>query len=195
MKKIYLYHLKQNNTVKYVGLTINERARMKWHKRNKPEHNFIIKDYFNDDRLAAVNEIKQIEKYSTFYSGWNKTKGGENYFMGLVDRKGIGGVKRGSIPWNKGKKNCFSKETIERFKKIRKGKIHSSKLNEQTVIEIRNLFNQKPKVNFKIGKVMKNGKKMSYEQAFSKTYYKKYNLTLAGLKKIIKNESWINVKS
>jgi hypothetical protein len=195
MKRIYLYHLQQDDEVKYVGLTINKRVRMKWHKRDKPEHKFIIKDHYYNDKLAAIGEIKHIEKYKTFYNGWNKTKGGENYCMGLVDRKGIGGVTKGTTPWNKGKKNCFTEETIERFRKVRKGKIHSSKLNEQTVTEIRNLFNQKPKVNFEVGKVMRNGKEMSYEQAFSKTYYQKYNLTPEGLKKVVTKQSWTNVKS
>jgi len=110
-----------------------------------------------------------------------------------VKRPGIGGVKKGNIPWNKGKKNCFSEETIKLFSKIRKGIIHSSKLNEKIVKEIREFYDKKPKVNFEVNKVMGNGKKMSYEQAFSKTYYTTYGLTSNGLKKVIEKKSWINV--
>ena len=193
MKKIYLYYLKQNNKIKYVGLTINPRNRMLSHKIEKPNHTFFIKNYYFDAKQAALNEVKNIKKYNTYENGWNKSKGGENYFMGFVDRKGIGGVNKGSIPWNKGKKNCFSVETIKKFKKIRKGKIHSSKLNEKLVKEIRELYNKKPKVNFEINKVMGNGKKMSYEQAFSKTYHKNYNVTLQNIKNIILKRSWTNV--
>ena len=110
-----------------------------------------------------------------------------------VKRPGIGGVKKGTIPWNKGKKNCFSEETIKKFKKVRKGKIHSSKVNEKIVKEIREFYDKKPKVNFEVNKVMRNGVKMSYEQAFSKTYYTTYGLTSNGLKKIVDGKSWINV--
>lgn len=193
MTNIYLYHLEQDNVVKYVGLTIHKDGRAKYHRKHKPTHIFLVKDCFHNAKQAAINEIKHIEKYKTFYNGWNKTKGGENYFMGLVDRKGIGGVKKKTTPWNKGKKNCFSEETIKKFKKTRKGKIHSSKLNEKIVKEIREFYDKKPKVNFEVDKVMRNGKKMSYEQAFSKTYYTTYGITSNGLKKIIEKKSWINV--
>ena len=193
MKKIYLYHLKKNNSIKYVGLTINIRARMLCHKIEKPIHTFLIKNYYYYAKQAALNEVKDIKKYNTYVDGWNKSKGGENYYMGFVDRKGIGGVKKGQIPWNKGKKNCFSEETIKRFKEIRKGKIHTSKLNEKIIKQIRMFYNKKPKVNFEINKVMRNGKKMSYEQAFSKTYCKEYNITMENMKKIILGKSWTNV--
>jgi len=40
---------------------------------------------------------------------------------------------------------------------------------------------------------MRNGKKMSYKQAFSKTYHTTYGLTSNGLKKIVEKKSWHNV--
>jgi hypothetical protein len=40
---------------------------------------------------------------------------------------------------------------------------------------------------------MKNGKKMSYIQAFCKEYANKYNLTSQGLKRIVSKECWKNV--
>jgi|TARA_B110000977_G_scaffold49375_1_gene67029 hypothetical protein len=193
MKNIYLYHLEQDNIVKYVGLTIDKNRRASTHKKYKPPHIFSIKNCFYNAKKAAIDEIKHIEKHKTFYNGWNKTKGGEGYFMGLVDRKGIGGVRSGNIPWNKGKKNCFSEETIKRFKETRKGIIYSSKLNEKIVKEIREFYDKKPKVNFEVNKVMRNGKKMSYKQAFSKTYHTTYGLTSNGLKKIVEKKSWHNV--
>jgi len=110
-----------------------------------------------------------------------------------VKRPGIGGVKKGNIPWNKGKKNCFSEETIKLFSKIRKGRIHTSKVNEKIVKEIREFYDKKPKVNFEVNKVMRNGIKMSYAQAFSRTYHTTYGICQEGLKKIIQNKSWINV--
>jgi hypothetical protein len=44
-----------------------------------------------------------------------------------------------------------------------------------------------------VGMIMKNGKKMSYVQAFCKEYAEKYNLTPQGLKRIVLNECWKNV--
>jgi hypothetical protein len=193
MNNIYLYHLEQDNVVKYVGLTINKNERANCHRRTKPAHIFSIKDCFHSAKKAAIDEIKHIEKYKTFYNGWNKTKGGEGYVMGLVDRKGVGGVKVGNTPWNKGLKNCFSEKTIKRFKEVRRGRIHSSKLNEKQVKEIREFYDENPKVDFEVNKVMRNGKKMSYEQAFSKTYHTKYGITSNGLRKIVTNKSWPNV--
>ena len=195
MKNIYLYHLEQDDVVKYVGLTINKNLRASTHRRKKPPHIFSIKDCFHNGKKAAINEIEHIEKHKTFYNGWNKTKGGEGYFMGLVDRKGVGGRKKGGggKVWNKGVKRCFSEETIKQMSAKRKGIIHSSKLNEKIVKEIREFYDENPKVNFEVNKVMRNGKKMSYEQAFSKTYHTKYGLTSNGLKKIVEKKSWHNV--
>ena len=44
-----------------------------------------------------------------------------------------------------------------------------------------------------VGVVMKNGRKLSYIQAFCKEYAKDYNLTPQGIKRIILKECWSNV--
>jgi len=41
--------------------------------------------------------------------------------------------------------------------------------------------------------VMKNGRKLSYIQAFCKEYAEDYNLTPQGIKRIILKECWENV--
>ncbi len=104
-------------------------------------------------------------------------------------RPGIGGVKKGSIPWNKGKKKCFSNQTIDKMKIIRKNKIHSSKLNKELVTEIRNDFNSHEQIDG-VGDIQKNGIPMTQERAYAKKYAKQYNITTNNLYNIITGKSW-----
>jgi len=74
----------------------------------------------------------------------------------------------------------------------RKGRVFSRKINDDQIREIRKLYNEKPDLQ-NVGVIMKNGKKLSYIQAFCKEYAKKYNLTPQGIKRIILKECWTNV--
>jgi hypothetical protein len=105
-------------------------------------------------------------------------------------RPGIGGVKKGSIPWNKGKKNCFTTSTIDKMKIIRKNKIHSSKLNKQLISEIRNHFTNHLQIDG-VGDIQKNGIPMTQERAYAKKYAKEYKITPNNLHNIITGKSWI----
>ena len=182
----YIYFLKDlNGKIKYVGQTQNLDSRKREHKRNKPPHNFEISEQIDISEKAKEAEIFYIEKFDTFRNGWNKSTGGEGFDD--YERKGIGGAKKGIIPWNKGVKNCFSEETIEKMSNSRKGKVFSRKINDDQIKEIRKLYNEKPELQ-NVGTIMKNGKKLSYIQAFCKEYAKDYNLTPQGIKKFILKE-------
>ena len=74
----------------------------------------------------------------------------------------------------------------------RKGRVFSRKINDHQIREIRKLYNEKPDLK-NVGVVMKNGRKLSYIQAFCKEYAKDYNLTPQGIKRIILKECWSNV--
>ena len=104
----------------------------------------------------------------------------------------LGGVKKGNVPWNKGKKGCFSEETIQKFSNTRKGIAWSRKLTDKQITQIRNLYQEQPHVDG-VGDVAKNGRKMSYIQAFCKKYCSDYNITPQGMKRIILKECWANV--
>jgi hypothetical protein len=104
-------------------------------------------------------------------------------------RPGIGGVKKGTVPWNKGKKNCFSNQTIDKMKTIRKNKIHSSKLNKELVTKIRNDFNNHEQIDG-VGIIQKNGIPMTQARAYAKKYAKEYNITTNNLYSIITGKSW-----
>lgn len=187
----YIYLLKDlNGKIRYVGQTQNLDARRREHKRNKPPHTFEVYEQIDVPQKAKESEIFYIEKFNTFKSGWNRSTGGEGFDN--YNRKGIGGVKKESVPWNKGLKNCFSKETIEKMSNSRKGRVFSRKVSNEQIIEIRKLYEDKPDLP-NVGIVMKNGRKLSYIQAFCKKYANYYNLTPQGIKRIILRDCWKDV--
>ena len=112
----YIYFLRdENDNVKYVGQTKDPTTRKRDHKKIKPQHIFEIIEETDIAENAKNLEIEYIKKHNTYKTGWNKSPGGEGFDE--YDRKGIGGANKGNIPWNKGVKNCFSQETIEKMKK------------------------------------------------------------------------------
>jgi len=187
----YIYFLKDlNNNIQYIGQTKNLSTRKGEHKRNKPPHIFELIEQTEISEKAKQLEIDYIKKYNTYKNGWNKSPGGEGFDD--YDRQGIGGVNKGTIPWNKGIKNCFSEKTIEQMKNVRKGRVFSRKLSDDEIKQIRLLYEQTPDLPL-VGLIMKNGKKMSYIQAFCKEHSGKYNITPQGMKRIILQECWKNV--
>jgi hypothetical protein len=187
----YIYVLKQNDVVKYVGQTINPTKRKCAHKNTRDKHNFQTIFSTEDKELAKLKEIEFISEYNTYYGGWNKSPGGEGFEN--YSREGIGGVKKGYTPWNKNKPGCFSEETITHFSNIRKGKIWKpTKLNEQIVKNLRNLYEQKIHIDG-VGQKMRNGKHMSYTQAFAIKYAEEYGTTKENIRRIVERKSWTNV--
>jgi len=102
-----------------------------------------------------------------------------------VKRPGIGGRKKGSIPWNKGKKDAFSDETKQKWSQTRKGKIWKPVKLNQTIINniIEEYFKNKPLDG--VGQIQQNGKKLSYLWAFCKDQAPKYNVTPQAIKRML----------
>lgn len=188
----YIYALiSEIDKVCYIGQTQTPNSRKNGHK-SKPPHMFKILYEVETKEEAKTLEISLIEKYDTYKNGWNKSPGGEG-FEGYA-RKGIGGAKPGRDPWNKGKKNCFTKETIDHFKKVRKGRVFSRKISDDDIKKLRILYSQTPFIDG-VGKICRNGKPMSYIQAFSKKYADEFGICPQAVKKIILNQCWNNVKA
>jgi hypothetical protein len=78
------------------------------------------------------------------------------------------------------------------MKNTRKGRVFVRKISDDQIKEIRLLYEKKPSL-LNVGLIMKNGREMSYIQAFCKEYASKYNLTPQGVKRIILKECWKNV--
>jgi hypothetical protein len=106
-----------------------------------------------------------------------------------VKRPGVGGVKKGTVPWNKGhtgyKLNFTEEGKIKRLEAVKK----KSKIKDEDAKQIREEFeNRMPINNDKIGKIMKNGRSMSYERAFCLEYSKKFNVSDQYIYRIIKGK-------
>jgi hypothetical protein len=138
--------------------------------------------YNNGDYGACVMIAKRMNLPLDFISQIQKG----------VKRPGIGGVKKGSIPWNKNIKGY--KLHSEKTKKILSNKNSGennpkSKLTERDVRFIIETYLNKPDV-LNVGKVMKNGIQMSYDRSFSIHYSKMYNVSPENIERIIKKKSW-----
>lgn len=191
---IYLYVLKQGSEIKYVGLTINPKKRSNDHRRKRPPHDFLVLESYEDIATASSKEREMISRYSTVRpNGWNLSTGGEYETASGYDRKGIGGAKKGSVPWNKGISGCFSEETIQKMKVTRKGVIHSSKFSD-VVSLIRERYANHPIIDG-VGKNGPNGTVLTQERAFAKMYASEYEMTVANLWKIVKGKSWVKRKT
>lgn len=184
----YIYVLKQNDIIKYVGQTINPTKRKCAHKNTKDPHEFEIIFESKDKNITKQKEIDFIFEYNTYFNGWNKSPGGEGFDN--YNRLGIGGAKKGHIPWNKNKTGCFSQETLNHFSNLRKGKIWKpTKLSSADVIKIRESYDSKIIISG-VGEKMKNGKYMSYIQAFSIKYSKLYDTSKQNIRKIVERKTW-----
>ena len=109
---------------------------------------------------------------------------GSNYSSQLQTgkkRPGIGGVPKGTVPWNKGKKYVFSEEIRKRRKGKRCGKL---KISDDTCLEILRIFNNANDLEG-IGSKSKNGKILTKETIFAKKYCTLYNVTSAQIFNII----------
>lgn len=91
-------------------------------------------------------------------------------------RPGVGGTKKGNVPWNKGKKGCFDEKTLQKMSETRKGKRHNCKLSDNKCREILQLYNEKPLITDANTK-SKNGKIISYDTAFAKKFHHLYGVT------------------
>ena len=106
-----------------------------------------------------------------------------------VKRPGIGGVKKGTIPWNKNitgyKLNTTEEGKIKKILSVNKRSIISD--NDAEIM--RKLFLEKVEIlNEDIGKTMKNGRIMSYERAFCLEYSKIYKVSDQYIYRILKGK-------
>jgi len=187
----YIYTLTQNDTVKYVGQTINPSKRKSSHKSTRESHEFEIIFQCEDKEIVKEKEIELILEYNTYMNGWNKPPGGEGFDE--YSRRGIGGAKPGRIPWNKNKPGCFSDETIKQFSNVRRGKVWGpTKLTVVDVIKIRKLYDSGIHLDG-VGEKMKNGRYMSYSQAFSTKYANIYKVSTQNIRYIVERKTWNNV--
>jgi len=199
----------------YIGQTIKSLRIRKSEHINKCKHNRINNFYnaakkygwdnFQWEVLCECNskeemdemEFHYIKQYDSYENGYNLTIGGDAGTYGWIPteetRKKMSIAKKDYIPWNKGKTGCYSKEILRKMSESRKGIVAYTKLNEDDVREILDLYF---KYNIKlrsVGKTQRNGIKMSYKRALSSTIYKEYDVTLQCIERVIDGKTWKHV--
>ncbi len=120
---VYWIHRKIHTNILtegYVGVTGNLLERVQQHLYQKQNQHLKYAFDKYDDIIIDVITLNFLESYCYFIEyllrserqiGWNIAIGG-----------GKPPSFEGKIPWNKGKKGCFSEESIEKLKKSRKNK-------------------------------------------------------------------------
>lgn len=110
-------------------------------------------------------------------------------------RPGIGGAKKGCIPWNKGKKNVMPiSENLKEIRSINsKGENNSrSVLTENIVHHLIKTYLSKPDLP-SYNEKRKNGRYVSYETAFAEYFHKEYNVTKQAITRLLSKKSWLHV--
>lgn len=100
-------------------------------------------------------------------------------------RPGIGGNKKGYIPWNKGKK-IHSEKQKKIWSEKRKGKVHSKKFEEKNIKLLLEKFINTP---IESQLKQKNGKYLSHERKFANENAKLFGMTNTNILKIISGKT------
>jgi hypothetical protein len=205
MKYYLIYLLTRDDGPQYVGTTDtdNFKNRMQQHKQSDRfnGHAFECQIVAQDPNISIHDlEESYIELLDTFENGLNSSKDGKgnHHAPNFTTRemkhseetkKKMSDAKKGKPTWNKGKTGCFSDETLKQMSEQRKGIRHSSKLTGVQVKHIRDLYTMQPAIAG-VREVQRNGRRMSYVQAFCKKYANDYNITPACMKRVVLHETW-----
>lgn len=104
-----------------------------------------------------------------------------------VKRPGIGGVKKGTIPWNKGISGYSLNLSEEGKLNKLQGSIKSRKINQTEIdIILKNYKNAIQIPDERIGKVQQNGRILTYKRAFAEHVSKEYNVCMNCIIRILK---------
>lgn len=104
-----------------------------------------------------------------------------------IKRPGVGGVKKGTIPWNKGVKGYKLNLSEESRNSMRMSSKKNAKIKDAQILKIVERFLSNEKIlNQKIGKIQKNGKLFTYKRAFCEKVSKEYNVTIQAIERILK---------
>lgn len=105
-------------------------------------------------------------------------------------RPGIGGVKKGTTPWNKGRTGYVLNLTEDGKKRKKISAKRNNKITDEISKKIKKDFIECVGINDeRIGIVQQNGRLFTYERAFCLEYSKKYNVSDQYIYRIIKGKS------
>jgi hypothetical protein len=136
--------------------------------------------YAQGDYGACVLIARRLEMPSDYLS--NIQKG--------VKRPGIGGVKKGTRPWNKGVSGYKLSFTVNGKENKLLATKRNNKIKDIDAENIRTDYIEEVFIDdLKVGKVQQNGRIYTYERAFCLLYAKKYEVSDQYIYRIIKNKS------
>lgn len=201
-----VYLITREDGRKYIGSTTKNRLkkRMNEHKKHKRflGYEFKYEVIFESDSYekCLIEEEKSVEKHDTYKNGLNETYDGtganrsKNFTtkgmkFSRKTRLKMSKIHKGKIPWNKGKTNIFSKETLKKMsegQKKRDLKDFKHKITPEQNAEIIKKYENKEIEFDNIGFVRKNGHPVTYIYAFSEHMAKIYNVTTQAIYQRIK---------
>lgn len=198
-----VYKITRVDGLAYIGIAKNFKNRFASHRLSDRFSDGILKYeilFEGEYQECYAKEEMYITEHDTFRNGLNKTKHGRGYgnwstlgfkFSEESRKKMSQSKKDNYTPWNVGKKYQLSEEVRAR----RKGKMCSSKLSKEQVIEIRNRHENLEGYDeyLKANPIGKNGRPFTYDVFFVSKYHKEYELTTTGFRNIINRKSWTNV--
>lgn len=212
MKKYILYKITRSDGEIYIGTTHNKGfdKRMTAHKKTDRfiEYTIDIDILEHSDNYEYIQKLESeyIKLFDSYHNGLNESCDGKGshcapnfttkgYKYSDESRKRMSDSAKVRIQrdGNSFKGRTHTQITKNKISAAKKGKRNTSKLTKEQVIEIINIYNNRPSIEG-VGVVMRNGVKMSYKQAFSLKYCNVYNVSSQCIILIIEGKSWKDVK-
>lgn len=218
--KYLIYKLTREDGRIYIGTTNSSRFkyRMYQHKISTrfKNYEFTVEIIEESEHISILEKEKYyINLYDSYKNGLNSTWSGKGYghdspkfttlgykYSDKTKTKISKSLKKRyrnnpelRVQISERKKEWWKNpENRKKFHNDRKGKQSWTKLSKNDVRYILKLYyNIKPYIE-NVGKTQKNGREMSYIQAFAKKYSKEYNITPQCIKRIINGETWADVQ-
>lgn len=197
MTNYIVYKLTRDDGKMYIGTTSRNRlrTRLTCHRKHKRfvGHTFefeVLEE--SDTKDVWLKESHYIAKFDTFHNGLNLTWSGRGqhhaspnfsthgYVFSEESRRKMSVSAKRAIAegrkrlWNKGVKNCFSSEVVDKIRKGNRGKRVSRSLSIDQQDEIINRYGETVDG---VGVVQKNGRRLSYIRAFALKMAPLYGVT------------------
>lgn len=210
---IVVYKLTRADGKEYIGKSANFKNRLCQHRKSKRFNDIPILKYeilihCQTHEEALKYEKFFIEEYDTYNNGLNNSKDGTgNHNSKKFTTQGFKFSEKSKNKMSKTAKknnkikharkwyNSLTEEQRIEFHKLHsiktKGKPKPTKIKKEIVEDI--LYSFKEKIELpNVGEKRRNGKKMSYRQAFALHYSKKYNIAPRTVINLIENKtlSW-----
>ena len=151
--------------------------------------------------INEVNWSESVNSQDSYAPYGGCGSGNKNGHFGckhtIETKKKMSELKKNKPTWNKGIKGYLVH--TEESKRAMSEKLSGSQNGRSLLseIDVRNIidcFLKKPKIDG-VGKIMPNGKKMSYLWAFCNLQAPKYNISPVTIKRLLTKKTWKNVWS